>query len=156
MFSKLFHKDVYMPDGIEEKLALAQSAFSEYTLSRHFKQHLVNRENRSHDYLGKVVIECLEKLKKTRFEAFEIEYSKDFYTFGKSGWFVTKYCVRIPYDQNTDLVVVVQPKWDKSKGQYDSKDNLIRTAWLNNKRDAHCTLDSSKYCDKESWEECQW
>lgn len=156
MFSKLFHKDVFMPEGIGEKLDLAQSAFAGYRLSRHFEEHLANRENRSHDYFEGVVNECLERMKTERFEAFEIEYSKGFYDFGKKGWFVTKYCVRVPYTSNQDLVVVVRPKWNKQKGGYEENGNLIATAWLNHRTDAHFTLDDSKYCDEASWEECQW
>ena len=156
MFSKLFHKDVYLPEGIDKALDLAQSAFEEYVLSRHLDQHINENEDRSHDYFREAVLSCLESMKKNKFEAFEIEYSKGFYDFGKSGWFVTKYCVRVPYCNNQDLVVVVKPFWDKAKRAYDGKRNLIKTAWLNHRQDAHFTLRADNYCDEKGWLECQW
>lgn len=154
MFSLLFHKDVFYPNGIDEKLKLAESSFKDYELSRHLQAHVSNREDRSHDYLGQAVINCLERLKTETFEAFEIEYSKGYYDFGVAGWLVTKYCVRIPYGANQDLVVVIAPKWDKNLGKYDGT-AFIKTAWLNSRSDAHFTLDGSRYCDKERWFECQ-
>ena len=39
----------------------------------------------------------------------------------------------------------------REKALKDNNKNLIVTAWLNHKKDAHFTLDDSKYCSEEFW-----
>ena len=157
MFSLLFHSDVFVPDGIQEQVAKIQRNMKAYNLSLHFQEHLNNQltEDRSHTYFRNAVMNSLNQMisndRVTR-KAFEIELSKDYRFFGRPGFFVTKYCIRIPYDNQTDLVIVIRPKWNKEKGNYDENNNLVATAWLNNKNDNHYTLDETKYCSEEEWE----
>jgi hypothetical protein len=47
---------------------------------------------------------------------------------------VAKVVVRIPYDNNCDLVMAIQ-----------MENQMVKTVWLNQKCDAHRTLDRSKY-----------
>lgn len=158
MFSVLFHKDVFMPQDAKNSSVVLNQAMNDYFLSKHFEEHLNNQasEDRSHTYFRNIVLNCLNEMcsyRKKVLEPFEVEYSKDFHFFGKLGWFVTKYCVRVPYGLNDDLVVVIRPQWDKIRHAYDIDKNLIVTAWINHKNDAHSTLDASKYCSQEKWEE---
>lgn len=49
-----------------------------------------------------------------------------------------KIIVRIPYDRNRDIVLVLQPEFDKFKAK-------VITFWLNHKSDNHPSLDKTKY-----------
>ena len=152
MFSKLFHKDVYMPKSVAESAKNCQAHFSGYVLTQHLQEHLdAMDKNRSHNYLREALVKCLETIKDNPQEAFEVELSKDYHLFKKSGWFVTKYCIRIPYDDKQDIVVSIRPYYDAEKNKFISNKNRVITAWLNDNKDDHVTLDSSKYCSKQEW-----
>lgn len=156
MYSILFHKDVFMPEGASEVATKLNQLMTGYFLSNHFEEHLENQdiEDRSHTYFRNAVLNCLNEMcseQRRMLIPFEIELSKDYHFFGKSGWFVTKYCVRIPYNLKSDLVVVIRPQWDRENQKYDLSKNMIVTAWINHKDDSHFTLDNSKYVDKEKW-----
>lgn len=159
MFSLLFHKDVFIPNGVQKIVCDLQFHMKGYFLSKHLEEHLNNQsiEDRSHKYFRNYVINTLNEMASGSApirEAFEIELSKDYHFFGKAGWFVTKYCIRAPYDSKTDLVIVIRPQWDKENQKYDFTKNMVVTAWLNHKDDAHYTLDDSKYCNEEKWKSC--
>ena len=160
MFSLLFHTDVFMPTEAKNTAVILNQAMTGYFLSRHFEEHLNNQESedRSHTYFAYAVLNSLNdmcsKYKKTLWP-FEVEYSKDFHFFGRPGWFVTKYCVRVPYSLTDDLVIVIRPQWNKISNTYDFDRNKIVTAWLNHKKDDHKTLDASKYCTEEKWLSCK-
>ena len=158
MYSILFHSDVFIPKGIQEVVLDLQKLMSGYFLSKHFEEHLTNQdsEDRSHTYFKNAVINDLNEMisdSRRLVKAFEIELSKDYHFFGLSGWFVTKYCIRLPYSNSQDLVVVIRPQWDRLNKKYDASRNMIVTAWINHNQDDHKTLDVSKYCSKERWEE---
>lgn len=149
MFTKLFHKDVYMPNGTQSRCKALQRDFGSYYLSKHFQEHLDGQgsEDRSHTYLPDVIKRCLDTIKATQYEAFEVEYGKDFRKFGQSGFFVTKYCIRIPYSEDEDLVIAIRPQYEGTT----VKTNMVVTAWMNSASDHHGTLDVSKYCSKDEW-----
>lgn len=149
MFTKLFHKDVYVPNGMQAECKSLQRDFGSYFLSRHFQEHIDNQgfEDRSHTYLPDVIDACLKTIRTTQYEAFEVEYGKDYHKFGQSGFFVTKYCIRIPYSKTEDLVIAIRPQYEGTK----VKTNMIVTAWMNSASDHHFTLDASKYCSKDEW-----
>lgn len=156
MYSVLFHKDVFMPEGVQDTVHLLQEKMTGYFLSKHFEEHLNNQdtEDRSHTYFRDCVMTSLNKMlssERVIRDAFEVELSKDYHYFGRPGYFVTKYCIRIPYDADCDLVVVIRPQWNKDKAKFEMNNNMIVTAWLNNNKDNHYTLDESKYCDEISW-----
>ena len=158
MFSILFHKDVFLPKKFQDEVIRLEMRMSKYFLSEHFKQHLENQENedRSHKYFENFVINTLNEMcsdSRKLIYPFEVEVSKDFHFFGKPGFFVTKYCIRLPYKVDEDLVVVIRPQWDKEKKDFDANNNMIVTAWINHSKDSHRTLDASKYCSKDRWEE---
>ena len=142
---KLFHKDVFIPDGVGAVCQALQKRLLKYFFSRHFSEHLDNQliEDRSHKYLRDVVVECVESLKDIQREVFEVEL-----TYDDSSWTVSKYCCRIPYDDKQDLVVAIRPQYVSGK----VVNNMIVTAWMNSREDHHYTLDKLKYCSKESWD----
>lgn len=146
MFSKLFHKDVFIPEWSIRDAIILQQNLKDYSISKHLKEHLEDKyKDRSHYYIESVLNTCLKTLNKTPREPFEIELSKSYRTFGERKWVVTKYCVRIPYDDSQDIVVSIRPK-------YDINSNLIVTAWMNSNKDHHYTLDKTKYCSKSEWD----
>ena len=133
-----------------------QKKMKGYYLSKHFQEHLDNQDNedRSHRYFRNFVINTLNEMcsdSRPLIYPFEVEVSKDFHFFGKSGWFVTKFCIRLPYKTNEDLVVVIRPRWNKETRDYDYDNFMITTAWLNHKDDFHTTLDTDKYTDVGGW-----
>ena len=156
MYSILLHTDVFCPEEAQNAVLDLQKHMKDYFLSNHFKEHLDNQEteDRSHTYFKNAVINNLNEMisdSRRLTKAFEIELSKDYHFFNKPGWFVTKYCIRLPYSYSHDLVVVIRPQWDKVNQKYDASKNMIVTAWINHNKDDHKTLDSSKYCSKENW-----
>ena len=154
MYSILFHSDVFVPQGAQEQVLNLQKIMKSYFLSKHFQEHLDNQEieDRSHKYFKNVVINNLNEMisdSRTLRKAFEIELSKDYHFFKKSGWFVTKFCIRLSYSQIEDLVVVLRPQYKET----NVVDFMVVTAWINDNRDNHKTLDTTKYCSKEKWDE---
>ena len=153
MFRLLLHKDVFFPTNAQNIVNNFEKKIKEIDYSIHINEHFNTIQDRSHTYCGDKVKELISTLSMTQREAFEIEVSKDFHYFKKRGFFITKFCVRIPYDNECDVVVVLRPIYENINGskKYNGK-VLVATAWMNNKFDSHFTLDSSKYCNKETWE----
>ena len=150
MFTKLFHSEVYLPIKTQEVCKELQQNLNDYFFSRHFEEHLENQivEDRSHTYLKDVIVECINSLKTRQQPVFEVELGKDYHYFKKPGWFVTKYCCRIKYSEEQDLVVAIRPQY--TDGKYNGN-NMIVTAWMNSREDNHYTLDRTKYCSREEW-----
>lgn len=142
----LFHKDVFFPKGINEACKNLQKAFGAYSFSRHLTEHFEDQpiENRSHKYEKDIVEECLSTLRDTQRDVFEVEM-----TYSDSGWDITKYCCRIPYDEHQDVVVAIRPRI----ANHRVIGNLVVTAWMNARDDSHTTLDKSKYCSEEEWKQ---
>ena len=66
-------------------------------------------------------------------EIFEVE---------KSGKYIHKFVIRLPYDLEKDVCIVLRDKFDEET----LKPNLLLvTAWFNSREDNHSTLDASKY-----------
>ena len=153
MFKVLMHKDVYFPGNVQEITRGMQERISEIEYSEHIKEHFSTIRDRSHNYCGDRVMACIETLSNTPRESFEVEVGKDYRFFGRAGFFVTKYCVRIPYDDYDDVVVVLRPVYeDDGTGRRSYRGRCkVATAWLNQHDDAHFTLDGERYCSKDEW-----
>ncbi len=141
---KLFHSDVFMPEGVARDCKEFQARLTNWRYSRHLHEHFQNQayENRSHTYLKDAVEKCLKSLKTTQRDVFEVELSQR--ADGK--WSVTKYCCRIPYpdDITQDVCVAIRPQSDGT--------SLIVTAWMNAHNDSHKTLNKNKYTARKEWE----
>lgn len=159
MKTLLFHKDVFMPEGVQDVVMLLQRKMTAYQLSYHLQEHLNNQkdEDRSHTYLYNAVVNSLNQILLGEFStsAFEVELTKINEQVGKyvhtTSWVVSKYCIRVPYSDSQDLVIVIRPKYDTKINDFKYDTNLVVTAWINHKKDAHRTLDASKYCSEEVW-----
>lgn len=147
--TKLFHKDAFMPEGVQSLVRTYQEHMDAYTLSRHLREHIAYQaqENRSHSYFEDVLIACLDSIKENPQEAFEVELGKDAELFGDDGWHITKYCVRVHYSQQEDVCVAIRPQY---RDGYVTG-SLIVTAWMNSREDSHFTLDKSRYCSEAEW-----
>ncbi len=150
--TKLFHKDVFMPDGVQDLVRTYESNMHSYRLSAHLRDHLAYQwqENRSHSYFEDVLIACLNTIEEIPQEAFEVELGIDESLFGDDGWYITKYCVRVHYSDREDACIAIRPQY--SDGYVVG--NLIVTAWMNSRNDSHFTLDKSKYCSEDEWKRC--
>lgn len=146
MFSKLFHKDVYMPERVVNDSIALQKDMVSIEFSRHFEQHCLNYGDRSHDY-GNEVKDRVLSLKQCPVKPFEVEYGKSYRYFKARGWFVNKFVVRFPFNSKQDISVVFFPKWKEGKPNV----LVVGTAWLNSHEDMHFTLDASKYCSEDEW-----
>ncbi len=147
--TKLFHKDVFMPEGVQALVRTYQEHMDGYSLSRHLKEHIAYQaqENRSHSYFEDVLIACLDSIKGNQQEAFEVELGKDESLFGDDGWYVTKYCVRVHYSDREDACIAIRPQY---RDGY-VVGSLVVTAWMNSRGDSHFTLDKNKYCSEAEW-----
>ena len=59
---RLFHKDVFIPEGVADVCKTLQSRLFKYFYSAHFREHLENQliEDRSHTYLKDALAGCVE------------------------------------------------------------------------------------------------
>ena len=137
MYSKLFHSEVFVPEFAFEDVRNIQKNIQTIELSKHFEEQHVDTFDKKHCLEKAKIMSALVSLNKNQVDPFEIELSKDYYKFGP-GWHVTKFVVRVPYDAYRDVTFVVATRTDSTHA-------FIRTAWLNDKRDIHLTLDKSKY-----------
>ena len=143
---KLFHKDIFIPEGVIDTCNKLQKSLTRYTLSQHFSDHLDSQltENDSHTYYKEMIVRCVDTLKDTQREVFEVELT---YNEQSKVWDVTKYCCRVPCGADEDLAVVIRPVYRGGK----LVDSRVITAWINARDDKHYTLDESRYCTNPDW-----
>ena len=154
METKLFHKDVFYPEEFKLVVNQMQQQFFGYKLSKHLEDHIKDNEttfDRKHDYTKEEVLSRLDTIKGNPREVFEIEVSRDKKEFRTDEWVLTKFCIRIPFDDKNDMCVAIRPEYDKSSSFY-RWGFLIVTIWINSNEDSHTTLDGTKYCSKAEWE----
>lgn len=150
----LFHKDVYYPDQFLLAVKQMQQQFLGYKLSQHLQGHITDNEttfDRKHNYTKEEVLSKLDTIKGNPREVFEIEVSRDSKEFKTKDWVVTKFCIRIPFNDQDDMCVAIRPDYSGSSSFY-RWGFLIVTIWINSNSDSHTTLDETKYCSKEEWE----
>ncbi len=122
----LYHKDVNWKP--EFKYALNHLIEREMILTEHLWQHLISKDKPKYDIdYNKLMTICknVHAHKQPYLHVFEAETDDN---TGK----VIKVAFRTNYDRKRDITIVV-------------KKGVIITAWLNNYKDKHKTLDKSKY-----------
>lgn len=129
---RLYHKDVFMPNGLSDKAL--QYTHSFFRLSNHLLEHF-NSPDIKHFITEKDLYNSMKKVETEEFKPFEIETDMK----GR----VTKFVVRVPYNDKTDISIVYGVR-----NKNDEEFHMIRTAWLNDANDTHTTLDASKYLQK--------
>lgn len=138
MFSKLFHEEVFIPSVALKEVMSLQKNIETIELSRHFEEQHVDTTDYKHCLQKTKIMSAVMSLAKEQVSPFEVELSKDYRIFGP-GWHVTKYVVRMSYDENRDVTFVIAVKHTNKTSAF------IKTAWLNSKSDVHTTLDLTKY-----------
>jgi len=145
----LLHRDVFFPKWLQSKVDYVLTRYTSYKLSKHVIEHSLEHDDRSHSYsLAKLNGVLKENIGKT-FSAFEVEltrYSKE------NNWIVSKVCVRMPYSDKEDVCVSIRASKDEITKKFNTNEAFIVTAWLNSNEDSHCTLDETKYINKEGFE----
>lgn len=134
--TRLYHVEVYMPKGLMEYTKRVKAQIVNYEYSKHLRNQMKDEFDYKHYIENKTVfLNALKKISLDEYLPFEIEsyFNREKHRFG-----ISKYVVRVPYDETRDITIVVSPR-----GRYKG---FIKTAWLNNKEDVHKTLDESKYC----------
>lgn len=154
MYSVLMHKDVHIPaefvEKVESELFPTMTSDKIY-YSKHLEARFSRNNDRSHNYLETTLKRTLIMLTVSPTKPFEVEVSKDFKFFGKTGFFVTKFAVRCRINEAEDLMVVVRPIYET--GTTTIKSFLVVTAWLNATKDHHATLDKTNYISYQGWQE---
>ena len=129
----LYHIEVYMPKKLIERVNQLKKSIEDYRYSYHLRTQMEDENDKKH-YIKdeRDLVEALNRLEDEQYLPFEVE------TFENGGTFeVTKFVVRVPYDDERDITIVVAPRGNDI--------GFIKTAWLNYKTDVHSTLDESRY-----------
>lgn len=105
---KLYHSEVYLPESILVKVYEEQNRNHNYNISYHFLN-----DHKVQDFKHRIDTNKLLKLANSikNVKPFEVEITDNK---------VTKYCVRLSYDNDRDIAIVI-------------RNNKIVTAWLNYK-----------------------
>lgn len=130
--NELYHIEVYMPNEFISQAKEHQKSIRKVLFSKHLQNHLSGTDFK-HNISEQNLILCIRNVVFNPVKPFEVEVEN-----GK----VVKYVIRVPYDKQRDISIVVLCE----KTQSDNP--LIKTAWLNYKNDLHRTLDYSKYRQK--------
>ena len=124
--NRLYHKQVFWHKSFD---TLATKLFNK-NYSLHLFEHLLystDKHGMTMRELDRIIDELIDN--KRRYFLYEIE------TRGKDD--IVKCVVRTNYNLDRDISIVFAISKDGK--------NIVKTAWLNNKRDKHNTLDKSKY-----------
>lgn len=130
----LYHKDVWMPKVLRSKAFEYFKTFKQNTkLNDHIK--LNQGCDDCHTYDIPTIEQAIKNVDPFKANIFEIgtEYSLD----GQPNTTIRKFAVRMPYDDQYDVIVVYSTD-PESMG-------AVKTAWLNRRNDCHHTLDSGRY-----------
>ena len=128
---KLLHIEKHIPESVLKTVSWLQTKIdvTNISLSRHIQEHLEGGD-RKHSYNKEGLLKSVQNLKNNPVNPFEVEVE----TGEDKKYFVTKFVVRVPYDNERDISISI-------------RGNKIITAWLNHIEDTHKTLDLSKYHD---------
>lgn len=124
--SRLYHKKVFWHKTFD---VIAKKLFNK-NYSLHLFEHLLystDKHNMTMRELDRIIDELIDNNRS--YFLYEVE------TKGKDD--ITKCVLRTSYDLDKDISIVFAVSKDGK--------NIVKTAWLNNKRDIHTTLDKSKY-----------
>lgn len=129
----LYHIDVYMPNNLIEQVNHLKDSIEDYRFSYHLRTQMEDEKDKKY-YIKdeRDFLDALNRMEEKQYLPFEVE------TFENGGTvLVTKFVVRVPYDEKRDITLVIAPKGEDIA--------VIKTAWLNYKTDLHFTLDESRY-----------
>ena len=139
---ELLHRDVFMPAAILNKALYLEGIVSEYDNTLHFINRYNDRNNYKHYMTQELMLKALKSIQENKTRPFEVEIK---YDNVKHNYIVTKYVVRVSYDNTRDVSFAIIPIFDIDTHTFKGR---IKTAWLNSKEDIHYTLDDSKYIKK--------
>ena len=136
---ELLHIEVFMPKYILNKALHLEEIVSEYDNTKHFIERYNDRNNYKHYMTHELMTKALKSIQTNKTRPFEVEIK---YDNKKQDYIVTKYVVRVSYDDTRDVSFAIVPIFDMTTKTFKGR---IKTAWLNSKDDIHYTLDDSKY-----------
>jgi hypothetical protein len=114
----IYHREF----GFPESLLVPYDTIMNLGFTNHAKERMTR------DNYKIIVMPTVVKLTK--------ENIVEMYTEDKKN--VLKILMRVPYDYSRDIVLVIQPDFQKGKAK-------VITFWLNHKKDQHPGLDMTKY-----------
>lgn len=117
----LYHRTIFWSPQFD--IEAKQLLLSVTRLSNHLYDHIENSNKPRYNINIETLYHVVQGLCRQDIEPFEVEVVDNK---------VVKCVVRIKYDDNRDISIVV-------------REGFILTAWLNDSTDLHFTLDKSKY-----------
>ena len=141
---ELLHIEVFMPKYILNRALHLEEIVSEYDNTQHFIDRYNDRTNYKHYMTQELMTKALKSIQTNKTRPFEVEIK---YDNKKQDYIVTKYVVRVSYDDTRDVSFAIMPIFDMTTKTFKGR---IKTAWLNTKDDIHYTLDDSKYVKRLS------
>lgn len=141
---ELLHIEVFMPKYILNRALHLEEIVSEYDNTQHFIDRYNDRTNYKHYMTQELMTKALKSIQTNKTRPFEVEIK---YDNKKQDYIVTKYVVRVSYDDTRDVSFAIMPIFDMTTKTFKGR---IKTAWLNAKDDIHYTLDDSKYVKRLS------
>lgn len=141
---ELLHIEVFMPKYILNRALHLEEIVSEYDNTQHFIDRYNDRTNYKHYMTQELMTKALKSIQTNKTRPFEVEIK---YDNKKQDYIVTKYVVRVSYDDTRDVSFAIMPIFDMTTKTFKGR---IKTAWLNSKEDIHHTLDDSKYVKRLS------
>ena len=122
----LYHRNVNWDKEFDNKINEALDNNTYYVYSKHLKSNTDYKHNIDKSKLNTII----HKIKHKHYKAFECEIVNNK---------LIKFAIRTSYNYKKDISIV-----------FMEKDNciLIKTAWLNNKKDKHFTLKKENYLEK--------
>lgn len=142
MILGLLHNEVFMPNDVINNCKSIICGIKGVELSYHLQQQCSDVNDYKHFLDEDKLMKLLFNFKDNFVEPFEVELSND-----NNLTYITKICIRTQYDDDRDVSIVFIPKMKSG-----SIVAFIKNAWLNYNSDKHCTLDTSKYISKDTWE----
>ena len=115
----LYHKDIGFPENLELPRGFTP------VMDLRYSQHAIDASR--DDQYG--AMRLPRRIDVRKGEMIEIEVT---------GRLITKMVVRFSYNEELDIVMVVNPS-----------DGFVRTVWFNKKTDKHATLNRAKYATPE-------
>ena len=123
---KKYHIDIYMEDSIIKEALKVQRELTSIKYSKHILERMSNKDSK-HPFERQDSVRALNKAKRSPVIPFEVETTNNK---------LSKLVIRLPHNEQKDIIVVL--------GLHD---NLVLcvTAWTNDVKDLHYTLDTNAY-----------
>lgn len=142
----LLHKGIYMPPDVETIVFnyMRKLKNTNIEISQHIIDH-INEEDKKHHYTMEEIKQVIkETCMNSSNQLFEVELDKNKREYGDYSWYITKWCIRVPFTKDfkdkSILALVLRPNKENNSFK-------LCTARINKVEDKHNTLRRENYWD---------